>query len=150
MFEHLNFIVNFHAADYSGLNIPAKDREILSELGKYVAEIANRPIMEERKKLWTDHNALKETRPVILCDPENGWNEIITDDDIKCSNNIARHWECELRKQVFWGDEMGDDYVVEPFFNSVHIYSETPWGVQGVTQLSTEFHRLEDGGVACY
>lgn len=146
MFEHLNFIVNFHVADYSDLNIPAKDREILSELGKNVAEIANRPIMEERKKLWTDHNALKETRPVILCDPENGWNEIITDDDIKCSNSIARHWECELRKQVFWGDEMGDDYVVEPFFNSVHIYSETLWGVQGVTQHSADFHRLEDGG----
>ena len=90
MFEHLNFITNFHAADYSDLNIPVKDREILSELGKYVAEIAHRPIMAERKKLWTDHNALRETRPVILCDPENGWNEIITADDIKCSNFTAQ------------------------------------------------------------
>jgi len=146
MFEHLNFIVNFQNADYSDLSIPEKDRRILRDLGKKVAEIAGRPIMEERKKLWTDHNGLKGARPVVLCDPENGWNEIITDDEIQCSNSIARHWECDLRKQVFWGDEMDDDYVVEPFFNSVHVFSETAWGIEGLAKHSTEFHAVQDGG----
>ena len=143
-FEHLNFIVNYNAADYSDINIPEKDRQILKDLGKQVAEIAGRPIMEERKKLWTDHNNLKETRPVLLCDPENGWNEIITDDKILCTNDIARHWECQLRKEIFWGNEMNDDYVVEPVFNSVNIYQESPWSIAGHT--GTEFHAMKDGG----
>ncbi len=146
MFEHLNFIVNFNGADYSEPVIPAKDREILRDLGKQVAEIAARPIMEERKQLWIDHNNLKATRPVILCDPENGWNEIITDDDVKCTNSIARHWECQLRKEIFWGNEMNDDYVVEPFFDSVHIYQETPWSIAGSMKHGADFHAMQDGG----
>jgi len=146
MFEHLNFIVNFQDADYSDLVFPENDKQVLRDLGKQVAEIAHRPIMAERRKLWIDHNNLKEPRPVILCDPENGWNEIITDDQITCTNSIARRWECELRKQVFWGDEMNDDYVVEPYFNSEHIFQETPWGVEGVSKHATEFHRVEGGG----
>lgn len=146
MFEHLNFIVNFHNAHYSDLSIPEKDKEILKALGVEVAEIAARPIMAERKQLWIDHNNLRKTRPVILCDPENGWNEIITDEQIKCTNSIARHWECDLRKQIFWGNEMNDDYVVEPFFNSVHIHEETPWNIAGSVKHATDFHRVENGG----
>ena len=55
MFEHLNFIVNFHVTDYSDLNIPAKDREILSELGKNVAEInSNGLVMHSSLALTTE------------------------------------------------------------------------------------------------
>ena len=146
MFEHLNFIVNFHNADYSDLRLPEADKRTLRELALQVAEIAHRPVMEERKQLWKVHNALGETRPLLLCDPENGWNEIITDDQVQCTNSIARHWEVHLRKQLFWGNEMGDDYVVEPVFNSVHLHSEPSWGVEGVEQKATVFHAMQNGG----
>lgn len=35
-----------------------------------------------KNALWRRHNALERTRPVILCDPENGWNEIIKTNEL--------------------------------------------------------------------
>jgi hypothetical protein len=145
MFEQLNFRVNFSNADYTDLCFPDEDKRILRELGKQVAEIAARPIMTEKRKLWIDHNNLKKTRPVLLCDPEHGWNEIITDDQMKCRNSIARHWENHLRKQIFWGNEMNDDYVVEPYFNLPYVYKESPWGVAGTRKAQTEKKTNLDG-----
>jgi hypothetical protein len=146
MFEQLNFRVNFNNADYSDICFPEEDKKILRELGKQVAEIAARPIMAERKKLWIDHNNLKKTRPVLLCDPENGWNELITDNQLMCRNEVARYWENHLRKQIFWGNEMNDDYVVEPYFNLPYVYKETPWGVAGAHKAQTEKKTILDGG----
>ena len=46
---------------------------VLRGLAAEIREIAARPVMAERRQLWLDHNALRRTRPVLLCDPENGW-----------------------------------------------------------------------------
>lgn len=51
MFKQLNFRVNFNTADYSDLYFSDEDKMILRELGKQVAEIASRFVMEENKKL---------------------------------------------------------------------------------------------------
>lgn len=146
MFAQGNFRVNFNAADYSDLNFTPSDRQILRGLAVQVAEIACRPIMAERRNLWYLHNALGATRPLILCDPENGWNEIITDDQILCSNSIARHWECHFRKQIFWGDQMNDDYVVEAIFELPYVYQETPWTLAGLEHPVTLHQTQADGG----
>ena len=129
MFKHDNFRVDFNTADYSDLTFSPKDREVLRRLAGEIAEIAARPVMDERRKLWFAHNALGKTRPLILCDPENGWNEIITDDQIECTNSVARHWECFLRKQLFWGNRMDDDYVVEAKLFMPYVFQSTPWRV---------------------
>lgn len=144
MFEHLNLRVNFNNADYSNLSLSNADKEVLRELAKELAEITGSPIMAERKKLWTRHNNLEKTRPLILCDPENGWNEIILDKDIRCENSIARHWECYLRKMIFWGNEMKDDYVLEPYFNVFHVYKEAQWSIDG--KADPRKSAREDGG----
>ena len=34
-----------------------------------------------------------------------------------------------LRKEIFWGTEMGDDRVIEPCFNVPHVYTESDWGM---------------------
>ena len=145
MFEQLNFRVNFNDADYSILSIPPGDRMVLRELAKRVAEAAHRPIMDEKRSLWKRHNALERTPPVVLCDPENGWNEIITGKDLACVNNVARYWENHLRKQLFWADRMGDDYVVEPIFNTPYIYDDSQWSIRGVTKDYTKRKTAEDG-----
>lgn len=113
-------------------SISAHDRLVLHRLASHVAEIAARPIEDEKRKLWYQHNALAPTRPVIFCDPENGWNEIITLDMLECEGELARTWEMGLRKEIYWGEEMGDDRVVEPFFNVSHVYSETDWGMHEI------------------
>ncbi|MCT4619682.1 MAG: hypothetical protein N4A62_09885 [Marinisporobacter sp.] len=145
MFEHSNVRVNFNKADYKKLYFEEEDKKILRELAKEVVEIAGRPIMEMRKKIWTKHNKLEKTRPLVFCDPENGWNEIITEEQIKCENSIARHWECYLRKLIFWGNEMKDDYVVEPYFHVPHVYTEKSWNVAN-SKIDGNYSYRQDGG----
>jgi len=42
-----------------------KEKSVIRELAKRLAELANQPIMEERRKLWYAHNDLKTDQPVI-------------------------------------------------------------------------------------
>jgi hypothetical protein len=109
--------------------IEPADRTVLRELAGQVAGIAARPVEQAKQELWYRHNALQPTRPVIFCDPENGWNEIITPDDLRCTGELARRWEMGLRKEIFWGAQMCDDRVIEPTFNVPHAYIETDWGL---------------------
>ncbi|MCD6308121.1 MAG: hypothetical protein J7M24_03910 [Candidatus Latescibacteria bacterium] len=111
------------------LRIDGRDRSVLRGLARSVAELAARPVEDEKRRLWYDHNALRPTRPLIFCDPENGWNEIITERDLACNGGLARDWEFTLRKEIFWGSSMGDDRVVEPFFNVPYVHEETDWGM---------------------
>ncbi len=105
------------------------DRAILRDLARQVAELAARPIEQDKRDLWYAHNALLPTRPLVFCDPENGWNEIITAADLQCEGALARDWEMRLRKEIFWGRDMQDDRVIEAYFNIGHVYVESDWGV---------------------
>jgi hypothetical protein len=111
------------------LRISPADRQVLRRLAAQVAELAARPIEQEKRKLWYRLNALEPTRPVIFCDPENGWNEIITADQLECEGDLALRWEMTLRKEIFWGAEMCDDRVVQAIFVVPHVYSESDWGM---------------------
>src|ERR1039458_1998092 len=82
------------------LRIDRDEKDVLRALGERVANFAGLPIMKEKRGLWRRHNRLEKTRPVIFCDPENGWNEIITERHLKCRTKIARRWEMNLRKDV--------------------------------------------------
>lgn len=111
------------------LVIDRSDRQILRRLAGRVAEIASLPIQDKKRDLWYKHNALESTRPVIFCDPDNGWNEIITQDQLDCKNKLARSWEIRLRKEIFWGGSMKDDRVIEPYFMIPYVFEETDWGM---------------------
>lgn len=112
------------------LVIPHSDRTILKELAHKVKEIADRDDQKEKIALWKDHNMLKGTRPIIFCDPENGWNEIITQKQMKCKSKIGKIWEMNLRKEIFWGDEMGDDRPVVDFFDIPYTVGPEIWGIE--------------------
>jgi len=106
------------------------EKEVLKRLARRVADLAARPEMQEKRELWRKHNRLEKTRPVILCDPENGWNEIITERQMKCRTKMARRWEMNLRKEIFWGEVMGDDHPVEAHFDVPYTCSTDDWGVE--------------------
>jgi len=124
----------------SELEISPEDRRILGKLAGKVAELASRPIEDEKRRLWYSHNSLGKTRPLVFCDPENGWNEIITNGQMGCTGELARQWEMTLRKEIFWGMSMKDDRVIEPFFNIPYSYSETDWGMHETKTIT------QDGG----
>jgi hypothetical protein len=105
------------------------EREILRDLAKQIADLSARPIEQEKRRLWTAHNDLQHTRPLIFCDPENGWNEIVLQSDLKCIKPLLRVWEMNLRKEIFWGTKMLDDKVIEPYFNVPYNYSDSGWGL---------------------
>jgi len=112
--------------------ISSQEREVLRRLAGQVAELAARPVEEEKRALWYAHNALQPTRPVIFCDPENGWNEIIRPADLECDGMIGRWWEMRLRKEIFWGTQMGDDYTIMPYFDTPHVHTGglEDWGLK--------------------
>jgi hypothetical protein len=112
-----------------GTTINSKDRAILKSLAQRVAELAHRPIEQAKRDLWVWLSALEPTRPVIFCDPDYGWNEIITVGDLLCEGALARSWEYRLRKEIWWGECMNDDHVVEPFFRIAHVFTESDWGM---------------------
>jgi hypothetical protein len=112
------------------LAISADDRAVLRRLGRQVAAIAASPRMAEVRRLWTSHNRLERGRPLLFCDPENGWNEIVTETQMQCRGKLARRWEMDLRKEIFWGEVMGDDKPVEPYFDVPYTVSPDDWGLQ--------------------
>jgi hypothetical protein len=119
-----------NTATLARYSLNQRDRLILRELAKQVAELAARPVEKEKRELWYRHNALEPTRPLVFCDPENGWNEILTPDTLRCEGGLARAWEWYLRREVFWGAHMRDDKVIEAVFNVGHVYTETDWGLR--------------------
>jgi len=106
-----------------------KETDCLRKLGAAVAEISLRADMAQKKALWTAHNDLKTTDPLVFIDPENGWNEIIDAKTLVSENPLARVWEMALRKQIYWADGMKDDKVIEDYFDVPYSYSDDGWGL---------------------
>ena len=78
------------------LSIENDEKEVLKHLAERVRDIAESDEMAETRNLWRRHNDLERTRPVVFCDPENGWNEIVTETQMECRGRIARRWEMDL------------------------------------------------------
>jgi hypothetical protein len=123
-------IVAGHTRD--DLAMTPQDKDVLRRLAERVAAIAESPQMAETRRLWTQINRLETARPAIFCDPENGWNEIITEAQMQCHGKLARRWEMDLRKEIFWGEVMGDDKPVEPSFDVPYTAAADDWGLHAV------------------
>lgn len=106
------------------------ERALLRRLAGRVAELAAQPQQAEKRELWRRHNRLEPTRPVIFCDPENAWNEILPAESLGCAHRLAREWEFCLRREIFWGEQMGDDRPIEPFFDVSIPYEKPYWGLR--------------------
>jgi hypothetical protein len=104
-----------------------KDREILRQLAFKVRSISQRESNIKKRKLWYLHNALRSEKPLIFCDPENGWNEVFSADMLQCSGSLARRWELILLKEIYFDENIKDDKPIEPFFDIGYSYSETDW-----------------------
>ena len=112
------------------VKISDRDRGILQDLAKQFRELCERTVEKEKIQLWKDHNDLKETRPLLLVDMENGWNEAVRfDRDIKCEGYMAQDWEMWFRKEIFWAKKLQDDKPLTPVFYLPHRAVNTEWGI---------------------
>ena len=110
--------------------IEGKDKTILRDLARRLAEIANLPIMEKRRGMWKRHNRLERVRPMVLVFPEGSWVELLPDEALVCSGEEARKIEWPLRHRIYWHENIPDDWVFEPHWVVSKSVSDTGWGLE--------------------
>ena len=110
--------------------IDEADRQILRDLALRVAERAADPLQTIKRKRWTRHNDLQETQPLLFCDPELAWYELIPSTTLRCQGNLARLWEFRLRKELYWADNIRDDRVITNEWTVQYVYETTTRGCE--------------------
>lgn len=106
-----------------------KDKQILRDIAKRVAEIAADGRWEEKRKLWYAHNSLKSIRPMVLCFPEGSWDELLPANSLETQDNLARAWELNLRHRIYIYEHFHDDEVIDDYFDVGYVWSDSGWGV---------------------
>jgi hypothetical protein len=106
------------------------DRRILRDLARRVAEIAALPAMEERRREWKRHNALRPGRPMLLVFPEGSWSELLPAECLKCEEETARRWEWELRHRIYTYEHFATDNVVEGEWIVSKAVWNSGWGLE--------------------
>lgn len=118
----------------------ATDRDVVRELAREVAEIANSKENEIRRKRWCDTNALrKPDRAPVWCRPVGAWAELLPSDQLVCTDRYYRNLEHSFR-QILIKADIGDDSVVDPWWEVGAAFDVTPsntWGVD-VKHISTD------------
>jgi len=92
-----------------------KDRRVMRDLAGKWMEFAALPVMSERKRLWRAVHDLRAERPVILF--ETAWIDgYVADEEVLCEDPFLRSIERNMRITLRQAEELGDDLVVEPYF----------------------------------
>jgi len=106
------------------------DRAILRELAKRVRDASQNPMYELRKKQWTAHNQLQNTRPLLLIFPEGSWRELLPVSVLQCTDEQARCIEWELRRRLFMHERIDDDSVLEGNWIVTKSITDSGWGLE--------------------
>jgi len=106
------------------------DVEILRALYRRQREIAQDPVMAERRQLWLGHHSLVSRRPMILAETSGVLDECVPVSALRCREEWARNLERGLRDLVFRYERVRDDYVVEPWINAGWRVTVGDFGVQ--------------------
>lgn len=108
-----------------------RDIAVLRELAWRYAEVCAKPVQDERRDLWRRHNSRERTRPLVYVRWFAARKEII-DPHLCCEDPFYREHEATLRHHLFQ-DEIGDDYVLEPWLTQQAVRitpCEGLWGVK--------------------
>jgi len=108
-----------------------KERQVIRELAKKYAEIANLPIQAERIKRLTDNNDLIAGRPPVWIE-ELPWHEMNVNGelDLVCEDPSLRWIEDYFRKILFRWKYFQVDMVVENFFSVYKTCNSTGFGIK--------------------
>jgi hypothetical protein len=111
------------------------DREILEPLVDRTVELAARPGEDAKKELWARHNALQKTDKIPVCVSFEGipgpqWDLMLGAGHLRCSGELARRIEFDLRKRVWMAEGVPDDHVVWAAILVPAVAARGPdWGV---------------------
>lgn len=107
-----------------------KERNLLRELARRVADIADLPLMAERQEQWTRHNGLERVRPMILIFPEGSWREILPHTALACEDERARFFEWVLMSRIVQYEQLRDDTVIEKTWVVHKAIRNSGWGLE--------------------
>jgi hypothetical protein len=117
---------------------PPGDVDVIRDLARRVAEIAAEPIHAERAGMWRRLNRLEPDRPMVLIFPEGSWRELLPEDTLACADGTCRGWEMDLRRRIYYWEELQDDNVVAAAIPSPIVVRSTGWGVQAQRRRPSE------------
>lgn len=108
-------------------------------------EIAQQPVMAERRRLWTALKDLRAERPMVLFET---WSLLgyVGEDELECVDPAHRGLERHMRWVMRQAEEVGDDIVVEPVWRVGWQISGTDYGVP----LEAEHARDGEGDAVAY
>jgi len=109
------------------MNISEKDKRILRDLAKKIADIANMPEQETKRQMWFRHNSLERIKPMVLILPEGGWKELVSEKDLEIGDSFCRGYELQLWRIIYQWEYMRDDSVVEPVIKSPLAIEDSNW-----------------------
>ncbi len=117
--------------------LKAKDREILRQIGKEIAEIAFLPVQGEKRKMWKALNSLKPLRPMVLID-QVPWHELEPDGELKLQteDEFCRELETQLRRKLYSWKHMRADMVIEPFIDIPKLIHGADFGIKPDENIS--------------
>ncbi|MHC4561446.1 MAG: hypothetical protein ACYS8X_01590 [Planctomycetota bacterium] len=94
------------------MEISAKDRDIVRDLARQVAEIAADPHQDQMRELWNKVNHLERTRPLILL---HDATQHETGDKVErsCESDAAWGIEHDLRHRIYHWETRRDDAIWE-------------------------------------
>ena len=115
-----------------------KDKTIIRDLARQVADMADNPVQDQRRELWKKHNSLRPCRPMMLIFPEGSWGELLPHETLACEGKDARGIEWQLRSRIYTEEHFEDDTVVEKEWVVHKAIGSTGWGLEGKHIDSTE------------
>jgi hypothetical protein len=94
------------------MNVSERDRRLVRDLARRIAEAAALPIQQEKIRLWKRLNSLQPERPMVLLNPQNGWVDLVSEEDLRCGSPELRDIELTLRQALFRHESIHDDYPI--------------------------------------
>ncbi len=111
------------------------DRDILRDLARRYLDICRKPVQQERRNLWRQHNSLKPTRPLVYI-RAFAWSEM-PHSRCQCQDPFFRQHEEFFRRHLFW-DTFGDDSIFEPWIALGAVHRCSGWGMEIKRQTSDD------------
>ncbi len=114
-----------------------RDKGILRELGKQVAEIAALPVQQETISRWKALNGLRPVRPMVMID-QLPWNEMDVDGELvlQTTDPFARELETRMRQTIYKWKHLRVDMVMEPVIEVFKVIRGCDFGVRGVENVA--------------
>ena len=119
------------------MSVNEKDRHILRELARQVAQIAALPVQRETISLWKALNSLKPIRPMVMID-QIPWHEMDVDGELalQTEGDFCRGAETSLRETLYRWKHMRADMAVEPVMDIGKVIRSSGFGIETVERVA--------------